>query len=64
MYSYLNVVRGFLQRGLKTEYHVKTSVDPLWSALKVKLTVFKVPAKDLACSMTCDPCQPTIFKGY
>ena len=64
MYSYLNVDRGFLQRGLTTKCHMKISVAPLWSAVEFKLAVFTVPAKALACSMTCDPCQPTKFKGY
>ena len=64
MYSYLNVDRGFLQRGLTAISHNQTSLDPLWSAVKFRLAVFTVPAKVLACSMTCDPCQPTKFKGY
>ena len=64
MYSYLNVDRGFLQRGLNAMNHTKISIHPCWSAVKFKMAVFTVPAKALACSMTCDPCQPTKVKGY
>ena len=64
MYSYLNVDRGFLQRGLTTENHIQISLGPLWLLFKFKLAVFTVPAKALACVMTCDPSQPTKFKGY
>ena len=41
----------------------KTTLDPICSAVKFKLAVFTVPAKALACSMSCDLCQPTKFKG-
>ena len=64
MYSYLNADRGFLQRGLNAKQHGQVSIDPLWLLFKFKLAVFTVPAKALACAMTCDPCQPTKFKGY
>ena len=40
------------------------SLDPLCLLFKFKLAVFTVPAKALACSMTCDSCQPTKFKEY
>ena len=39
-------------------------MDPTWSAVKFILAVFMVPANALACSVTCDPCQPIEFKGY
>ena len=64
MYSYLNVDRGFLQRGLNAINYAKISIDTLWSAVIFKLAVFPVPTKTLVCSMTCDLCQPTKFKGY
>ena len=64
MYSYLNVDRGFLKRGLTATYHKEISIAPLWSAVEFKLTVFTVPTKAFACSMTCEPCQPTKFKAY
>ena len=40
------------------------STGPPCTAGKFKLAVFTVPTNALACSMTCDPCQPTKFKGY
>ena len=64
MYSYINVDRGCPQRDLTTKYHKEISIAPLWSADEFKLAVFTVPTKALACSMTCDPYQPTKFKGY
>ena len=67
MYSHLNVDRGFPKRGLNTINHgnINTkSLDLLSLLLKFKLAVFTVPIKALACAMTCDPCQPTKFKGY
>ena len=39
-------------------------IGPPCTAGKFKLAVFTVPAKALACAMTCGPYQPTKFKGY
>ena len=67
MYSYLNVDRGFPQGGLngKIMKFVNTnSLDLLSLLFKFKLAMFTVPTKALACSMTCDPCQPIKFKEY
>ena len=64
MYSYLNADNGSIQVGEILENHQKSSIGPMCSAIKFKLAVFTVPAKALACSMTCDPCQPMKFKGY
>ena len=66
MYSYLNVDRGFPQRGLIAINHenINTkSLDLLSLLFKFKLAVFTVPTKAMACSMPFDPCQPTKFKG-
>ena len=38
--------------------------DPPCTIAKFKLAVFTVPGNALACELTCDPCQPTKFKGY
>ena len=40
------------------------SLDLLSLLFKFKLAVITVPAKALECAITCDPCQPTKFKGY
>ena len=40
------------------------TIGPICSAVKFKLAVFTVPAKALACPVTCDPCQPTKYQGY
>ena len=63
MCSYLNIDRGFIQRGLTTQNHQEISIIPLWFLFKFKLAVFTVPPNALAYAMTCDPCQPTKSKG-
>ena len=62
MYSYLDVGRWFNQIGLIQQIIKYTNVNnliPMWFTIKFKLALFTVPAHAWACSVTCDPCQPT-----
>ena len=67
MYSYLNIGREVHPDRINLENHQNNqqhTLDLISLLLKFKLEVFTVPTKALACSMTCDPCQPNTFKGY
>ena len=64
MYSYLITDGGLLPVSLNHKKSYLNQTGPPCTAGKFKLAVFTVPAKSLACAMTCYPCQPTKFKGY
>ena len=60
MYSYLIMDWGLLPVSLFTQKHNQSQqVLPVLFA-NSKLAVFTIPAN----ALTCDPCQPTKFKGY
>ena len=40
------------------------SIGPPCTVARFKLAVFTSLANALACALTCDPCQPTKFKGH
>ena len=65
MYSYLNIGRGHHPGRINLKNHqIYKHKNPTCPAVKFKLAVFTVPANAWACSVTCDPCQPTKFEGY
>ena len=64
MYSYLITDWGLLPGTLNCTKSYLNQTGPPCTAGKFKLAVFTVPAKPLACAMTCDPCQPTKFQRY
>ena len=64
MYCYLISDAGLLPGRLTTQNCQQNSIGPPCTVAKFKLAVFTVPANALACALTCDPCQPTKFKGH